>query len=50
MLVVVEVVRAFDAVNVTLYTPDCVLLGVQLNVPDVLAAFFVNVAPAAEPP
>ena len=46
MLVVVEVVRAFDAVNVTLYTPDCVLLGVQLNVPDVLAAFFVNVAPA----
>src|SRR5688572_3357015 len=46
IVVVAEPVRAFDAVNVTLYVPVCALVGVQLNVPDVLAAFFVNVAPA----
>jgi hypothetical protein len=33
------------AVNVTVYVPDCVKLGVQLNVPDVFAAFVVNVLP-----
>src|SRR5687767_9587159 len=38
--------RAFEAVNVTLYVPDCVLDGVHENVPEVFAAFFVNVAPA----
>ena len=43
--VVAEPVRAFAAVNVTLNVPVCALVGVQLKVPDVLAAFFVNVAP-----
>ena len=37
--------RAFDAVNVTLCVPTWALVGVQLNVPDVLVAFAVNVAP-----
>ncbi len=32
--------------NVTLNVPVCALVGVQLNVPDVWAAFDVNVAPA----
>jgi hypothetical protein len=38
-------VNAFVAVNVTLYVPAWPLDGVQLNVPDVFPAFFVNVAP-----
>ena len=37
--------RAFDAVNVTLCVPDCVSVGVQSNVPDVLKALAVNAAP-----
>jgi hypothetical protein len=41
--------RAFEAVNVTLYVPACVKDGVHENVPDVFAAFFVNVAPAGRP-
>jgi len=36
---------AFDAVNVTLYVPGWAKVGVQLNVPDVFATLFVNVAP-----
>jgi hypothetical protein len=44
--VVAEPERAFDAVNVTLNEPVCALVGVQLNVPEVFAAFAVNVAPA----
>ena len=43
--VVAEPERAFVAVNVTLNVPVCALVGVQLNVPDVWAAFDVNVAP-----
>src|SRR5687767_13999263 len=38
--------RAFEAVNVTLYVPACVKDGVHEKVPEVFAAFFVNVAPA----
>ncbi len=38
-------VRAFVAVNVTLNVPVCALVGVQLNVPDVLPAPAVKVAP-----
>jgi hypothetical protein len=34
-----------DAVNVTVYVPACVKVGVQLNVPDVFVAFAVNVLP-----
>src|SRR5687767_10685931 len=34
-----------EAVNVTLYVPACVELGVQMNVPDELSADAVNVAP-----
>src|SRR5512138_2252315 len=45
MTVVALPVRAFDAVNVTLNVPVCALVGVQLNVPEVCAAFAVNVAP-----
>jgi hypothetical protein len=37
--------RAFVAVTVTVYVPDCVKLGVQLNVPDVFPAPAVNVLP-----
>src|SRR5258706_14474889 len=44
--VVAEPERAFVAVNVTLNVPACAMLGVQLNVPEVRAAFAVNVAPA----
>jgi len=44
--VVAEPERAFVAVNVTLYVPAWVKLGVQLNVPEVRVAFTVNVAPA----
>jgi len=43
--VLAEPERAFAAVNVTLYVPDWEKVGVQLNVPDVWAAFDVNVAP-----
>src|SRR5258706_5826973 len=43
--VVADRERAFVAVTVTLNVPVCVLVGVQLNVPDVWAAFDVNVAP-----
>jgi hypothetical protein len=35
----------FAAVNVTVYVPACVKLGVQLNVPDVFPAPAVNVLP-----
>src|SRR5687767_7937053 len=49
MFVVSEPERAFDAVNVTLYVPACVKDGVHENVPEVFAAFFVNVAPAGRP-
>src|SRR6185436_9081953 len=45
MLVVAEPDKAFDAVKVTEKLPVWELVGVQLNVPDVLAAFAVNVAP-----
>src|SRR6266853_4320082 len=38
-------VKAFVAVNVTLNVPVCALVGVQLNVPDVLPAPAVKVAP-----
>jgi hypothetical protein len=41
--------RAFEAVNVTLYVPACVKDGVHEKVPEVFAAFFVNVAPAGRP-
>src|SRR5688572_12334354 len=44
--VVAEPERAFEAVKVTLYVPVCVLVGVHEKVPEVFAAFFVNVAPA----
>ena len=37
--------KAFEAVNVTVYVPACVKLGVQLNVPEVLPAPAVNVLP-----
>src|SRR5712671_4634219 len=40
-----ETVIAVVAVNVTLNVPVCALVGVQLNVPDVLPAPTVNVAP-----
>src|SRR5512143_1778900 len=40
-----EPLSVFDAVNVTLYVPACVKVGVQLNVPLVNDAFGVNVAP-----
>src|SRR5688572_31708966 len=46
MVVDAEPERAFEAVNVTLYVPACVKDGVHEKVPEVLAAFFVNVAPA----
>ena len=49
MTVVAEPERAFVAVNVTLKLPVCVAVGVQLNVPDVLVAFAVNVAPEGSP-
>jgi hypothetical protein len=45
IVVAAEPERAFVAVNVTVYVPDCVLFGVQLNVPDVFEAFAVNVLP-----
>jgi hypothetical protein len=35
----------FEAVNVTVYVPDCVKLGVHENVPDVFPAPAVNVLP-----
>jgi len=44
--VVAEPERAFVAVNVTLYVPAWVKLGVHENVPDVLPEPGVNVAPA----
>jgi hypothetical protein len=44
-VVAAEPDRAFDAVTVTVYVPDCAKLGVQLNVPDVFEAFAVNVLP-----
>ena len=44
-VVAAEPERAFCAVTVTVYVPDCVKLGVQLNVPDVLVPFAVNVLP-----
>jgi hypothetical protein len=37
--------RAFDAVKVTVYVPDCVKLGVHEKVPLVLPAPVVNVLP-----
>ena len=46
MPVVAEPLNAFAAVNTTLKRPDCVGLGVQLNVPEVKDAFAENVAPA----
>ena len=46
MPVVAEPLSAFAAVNTTLKRPDCVGLGVQLNVPEVKVAFAENVAPA----
>ena len=46
MPVIAEPLNAFAAVNVTLKRPDCVGLGVQLNVPEVKVAFAENVAPA----
>ena len=46
MPVVAEPLNAFAAVNTTLKRPDCVGLGVQLNVPEVKVAFAENVAPA----
>src|SRR5688572_28643927 len=46
MVVDAEPERAFEAVNVTLYVPACVKDGVHEKVPEVFAAFFVNVAPA----
>src|SRR5688572_18516626 len=46
IVVVAEPERAFEAVNVTLYVPDCAAVGVHEKVPEVFAAFFVNVAPA----
>jgi hypothetical protein len=44
-VVAAEPERAFDAVTVTVYVPDCVNVGVQLNVPLVLPAPAVNVLP-----
>jgi hypothetical protein len=45
MAVVAEPERAFVAVNATLNVPVCAAVGVQLNVPELKAAFAVNVAP-----
>jgi len=47
-VIVVDAVpeRAFAAVNVTLYVPDWVKLGVHENVPEVFPVPAVNVAPA----
>jgi hypothetical protein len=44
-VVAAEPERAFAAVTVTAYVPACVKLGVHENVPDVWAAFEVNVLP-----
>jgi hypothetical protein len=44
-VVAAEPERAFAAVTVTVYVPDCVNVGVQLNVPLVLPAPAVNVLP-----
>jgi hypothetical protein len=44
-VVAAEPERAFAAVTVTVYVPDCVNVGVQLNVPLVLPAPGVNVLP-----
>jgi len=46
MLVVADPDKRFAAVNVAEYVPACEKLGAQLNVPDVLPAPVVNVAPA----
>jgi hypothetical protein len=40
-----EFERLFVAVNVTVYVPACVKLGVHENVPDVFVPFVVNVLP-----
>jgi hypothetical protein len=44
-VVAAEPERAFDAVNVTVYVPACVVVGVHANVPEVFEAFAVNVLP-----
>jgi hypothetical protein len=44
-VVAAEPERAFCAVTVTVYVPDCVKLGVHEKVPDVLPAPGVNVLP-----
>jgi hypothetical protein len=44
-VVAAEPDRAFDAVNVTVYVPACVVVGVHANVPEVLPAFVVKLLP-----
>jgi hypothetical protein len=45
IVVAAEPDRAFEAVNVTVYVPACVVVGVHANVPEVWAAFDVKVLP-----
>jgi hypothetical protein len=45
IVVAAEPDRAFDAVNVTVYVPACVVVGVHANVPEVFEAFVVKVLP-----